>query len=116
MGAFQFTCEFDLNHDGLVDGADLGVLFGSFGTCSHCMADLNDDGLVNGADLGALLGFWAEGDDCVGPTLVAERVAQVERLMSYLGVSTVNECAERLMALPERQAYEIVHTFMIGNR
>lgn len=50
----------DLNGDGLVDGADLGILLASFGDCPPecCPADLNNDGEVNGADLGILLGQW----------------------------------------------------------
>ncbi|HMN96824.1 MAG TPA: hypothetical protein PKC43_07255 [Phycisphaerales bacterium] len=47
----------DLNGDGLVNGADLGLLLGSFGSSSPT-ADLNCDGIVNGADLGLMLGVW----------------------------------------------------------
>jgi hypothetical protein len=48
----------DLNGDGRVDGADLGLMLAAWGSCSGCDADLNDDGLVNGADLGLLLADW----------------------------------------------------------
>lgn len=48
----------DLNGDGVVDGADLGILLGSWGPCPGCEADLNGDGVVDGADLGMLLGNW----------------------------------------------------------
>ncbi len=47
----------DLTGDGIVNGADLGVLLGAWGPCT-CPADLNGDGVVNGADLGLLLGHW----------------------------------------------------------
>ncbi len=47
----------DLNGDGVVDGADLGILLGAWGT-SDAGADLNHDGTVDGADLGVLLGAW----------------------------------------------------------
>lgn len=47
----------DLNGDGWVDGADLGMLLGAWGSVSP--ADLNGDGTVDGADLGALLGAWS---------------------------------------------------------
>lgn len=50
-------CRADLNGDGVVNGADLGLLLGAWGTSDPC-ADLNNDGLVNGADLGILLGAW----------------------------------------------------------
>ncbi|MCA9286603.1 MAG: FG-GAP repeat protein, partial [Phycisphaerales bacterium] len=46
-------CAGDLNNDGTVNGADLGVLLGQWG--GNGSADLNDDGVVNGADLGLLL-------------------------------------------------------------
>jgi fibronectin-binding autotransporter adhesin len=51
----------DLNHDGLVNGADLGILLGSWGNCAEacCQGDLNGDSVVNGADLGILLGDWS---------------------------------------------------------
>ena len=52
-------CVGDINGDGQVNGADLGLLLGSWGACpSGCPADLNDDGQVNGADLGLMLGAW----------------------------------------------------------
>ncbi|MFG0275025.1 MAG: FG-GAP-like repeat-containing protein [Phycisphaerales bacterium] len=47
----------DLNGDGVVDGADLGLLLGAWGTPGPA-ADLNEDGTVDGADLGLLLGAW----------------------------------------------------------
>ncbi|HMN97215.1 MAG TPA: CotH kinase family protein [Phycisphaerales bacterium] len=52
----------DLNGDGIVDGADLGILLGSWGPCAECAdcpADLNGDCAVDGADLGVLLGAWS---------------------------------------------------------
>jgi hypothetical protein len=58
----------DLNFDGMVNGADLGVLLGAWGRISSTSAsqqspDLNGDGVVNGADLGILLGSWGECPD-----------------------------------------------------
>jgi len=49
----------DLNGDGVVDGADLGVLLNAWGACDGCPADLNGDGVVDGADLGILLNAWS---------------------------------------------------------
>ena len=48
----------DFNGDGSVDGADLSVLLGSWGT-SDPIADLDGSGLVDGADLSTLLGCWS---------------------------------------------------------
>jgi hypothetical protein len=45
----------DLNDDGVVDGADLGILLGAWGTGA---GDINGDGTTDGADLGVLLGAW----------------------------------------------------------
>ena len=51
-------CVGDINEDGKVDGADLGVLIGSWGVCVGCPADFNGDNTVNGADLGVMIGAW----------------------------------------------------------
>jgi hypothetical protein len=48
-------CPADLTGDGQVDGADLGLLLGSWG---GAQGDLNGDGNTDGADLGLLLGAW----------------------------------------------------------
>jgi hypothetical protein len=49
----------DLNLDNTINGADLGLLLGSWGLCSTgCNADLNFDTVVDGSDLGLLLGSW----------------------------------------------------------
>jgi hypothetical protein len=53
------ACSADLDNDGSVSGADLGLLIGSWGPCAvGCRADLNEDGAVSGSDLGILLGVW----------------------------------------------------------
>ena len=51
----------DLNGDGQVNGADLGLMLSQWGTCSpgsSCIGDLTGDGVINGADLGLLLIEW----------------------------------------------------------
>lgn len=49
----------DLDGDGFINGADLGLLLGAWGTDGEPIgADINDDGTVDGADLGLLLGAW----------------------------------------------------------
>ena len=56
----SFTCPADLNDDGVVGGADLGLLLGSWGACGACPANIDGQGGVDGADLGILLGAWGE--------------------------------------------------------
>lgn len=56
FGLSDLAAESDLNDDGTVDGADLGLLLGNWGT--PCLGDLNGDFTVDGADLGVLLGNW----------------------------------------------------------
>lgn len=46
----------DLSGDGQVDGADLGLLLGAWGTPGP--GDLDGSGTVDGGDLGLLLGAW----------------------------------------------------------
>ena len=55
-------CPADLYPDGVVNGADLGILLAKWGTCTagSCTADLNGDGRVDGADLGLLLAAWGQ--------------------------------------------------------
>ena len=48
----------DLNGDGSVNSADLGLLVAAWGPCKGCAADLNGDGQVNSADLGLLVAAW----------------------------------------------------------
>ncbi|MFO0875297.1 MAG: FG-GAP-like repeat-containing protein [Phycisphaerales bacterium] len=49
-------CPADLDGNGIVNGADLGILLGQWGGAGS--ADLDGNGVVNGADLGALLASW----------------------------------------------------------
>jgi uncharacterized protein YjiK len=52
-------CPADLDANGTVDGADLGVLLAGWGPApSGTPADLDSSGAVDGADLGALLASW----------------------------------------------------------
>jgi hypothetical protein len=45
----------DLDGNGVVNGADLGLLLNAWGTPQY---DLTGDGTVSGADVGFLLGYW----------------------------------------------------------
>lgn len=52
----------DLNCNGTVDGADLGLLLLNWGPCDaaapRCVGDIDSNGLVDGSDLAILLGYW----------------------------------------------------------
>lgn len=50
-------CSADLNGNGSVDGADLGIILVNWGGTSG-PADLNGDGTIDGADLGIILVAW----------------------------------------------------------
>ena len=51
------ACPADLDDNGAVNGDDLGIMLGAWGT-SSAVADLDGNGAVNGDDLGILLGAW----------------------------------------------------------
>jgi len=66
QGSCDF-CESDINGDGSIDTADLGLLISQFGqdcVVDPCSADLNGDDVVDTADLGIL--FADFGKVCVG--------------------------------------------------
>ena len=50
----------DLDGDGRVDGADLGLLLAGWGSVDPSL-DLDRDGSVGGGDLGLLLAAWTTG-------------------------------------------------------
>jgi hypothetical protein len=54
-------CSADLNADGFVDGADLGLFLNMFFT-DNFEGDFNGSGLVDGADLGIMLQQWGSCD------------------------------------------------------
>jgi hypothetical protein len=51
------ACIGDFDCTGIIDGADLTLLLGAWGTINS-EYDLTGDGVVDGADLTLLLGFW----------------------------------------------------------
>ena len=52
------TCAEDFDGDGVVGGADLAQLLGTWGGCVGCDTDLDGDDFVGGADLAILLARW----------------------------------------------------------
>jgi len=51
----------DLDRNGIVDGADFGLLLASWGCEDPGYADLDGDECVDGADVGLLLADWFGG-------------------------------------------------------
>ena len=52
------ACPSDLDGDGIVAGADLALVLGSWGPCKTCDGDVNGDHLVDGVDLAFVLTRW----------------------------------------------------------
>jgi len=48
----------DLNMDGVINGADFGLLLTWWGAVNYPIGDLNHDGIINGSDLGKMLANW----------------------------------------------------------
>ena len=61
------ACASDLNGDGIVAGADLALVLGSWGPCKTCDGDVNGDHVVDGVDLAFVLTRW--GGTCA-PTVL----------------------------------------------
>jgi hypothetical protein len=59
IGAHGDDCTGDINGDGQVDAADLGLLIGAWDT-DDAAADINGDGRVDAADLGLVIGAWGD--------------------------------------------------------
>ncbi len=67
--AFPFSPPWDVNWDGCVDQADLGILLAAYGGTPDdpewdCRADIDADYDVDQSDLGLLLAHWGEGWGC----------------------------------------------------
>ena len=61
-------CSADIDGNGLVDGADLGLLFVAWGECPGdpgCPGDIDENGIIDGSDLGLFCLAW--GLECDEP-------------------------------------------------
>ena len=56
QGTSPSCCPADLNCDGFVNGADIGLMLGFWGQSGA--GDISGDGIVNGSDIGLLLSAW----------------------------------------------------------
>ena len=83
-------CPADLDLDGTVDGADLGLLFASWNSAG---GDLDGDGDTDGSDMGLLLSAWGScGPDCDGDGIPdAEEIADGAPDCDFDGIP--DECA-----------------------
>lgn len=89
-------CPGDLNGDGAVDGADIGLIVGAWGPCpdgAACPGDITLDGMVGGDDLGALLGAWG-GCPLFAPAPYTVGCTGELLHKSFLG-DTVFDCGQR---------------------
>jgi hypothetical protein len=57
-GATGAQCPADVNGDGVVDQADLGLLLAAYGCSADCDVDLDGDGVTDQADLGLMLSAY----------------------------------------------------------
>ena len=126
MGAYEVAadCIGDINGDGFVNGADLGLLLGSWGNCTAapCVGDLNCDGIANGADLGILLGQWGS---CEPPEAELEGRTMFmssgfyeltpEDLRQYLGVESVDQAIAMLSAMDFEAMRNLLESFFAGS-
>jgi hypothetical protein len=108
---YSFTvgtaCPPDINGDGVVDTADLGLLLGNFGGSGLSeRGDVNNDGNVDTADLGILLtAFGPCGESFMGggsgPGAILEELGfeSVEDYIKWLDALTHEEQAKHILEL-----------------
>lgn len=97
---FVVTHWADLNADAHIDGADLGIVFGHWGS-SDPIADANGDGSVNGGDLGVIIGNWTGSGFLTLPSPCCdpceennESVALFDLALAYAGFADAEEFME----------------------
>jgi hypothetical protein len=56
------ACPADLDRNGVVEGGDLAILLGAWGSGSAAQ-DITGDGLIDGSDLATMLGAWGSCED-----------------------------------------------------
>ncbi len=97
---------FDATGDDQIDGADLGLLLGAWGT-SNPPLDFDASGTVDGADLGLLLGAWGSTHiefSCGASALASQDLEVVLRAVQNTGFQGFQELKEAMVAMPPPQA------------
>ena len=108
----------DLNSDGVVDGADLGIQLSSYGVCpSSCPGDFNRDGAINSVDLGIVLsGLSQDGQTFVhngakmdGSQALAQVITNWGRSCSKLDgkVAATSPLAQKISSKTKAKAQKI---------
>ncbi|MFO0961404.1 MAG: hypothetical protein U0625_00705 [Phycisphaerales bacterium] len=106
--AARISAVADLSGDDTVNGADLGILLGAWG--SDGPSDITGDGVVNGADLGALLGSWTSGGPipidlrCSNAEQSSRSIALVQRAVVLMGFESFGALGDTLSVLPPQTA------------
>jgi predicted outer membrane repeat protein len=119
MGAHEASCPADINGDGVVNGADMGTLLATWGSCASadCPADLDCNGTVAGPDLGILLSTWGpcvEDSKSLAFAMSSSSGASVPMpslLLGYLGVASIGAAIEVLEGLSFAEMSAILETF-----
>lgn len=108
-GAFQVCLlvpRADITGDGMVSGADLGMMLAAWGG-SHVMCDLNGDGVVSGADLGLLLSTWGDAAvdfSCGAHTLSSRDIEVVLIAAQSVGFEDFDDLQFGMSLMPPPQA------------
>ena len=115
MGAFEeqhlTACPSDLNHDGTVNGIDLGILLNQWGSCPGCRGDLTCDTIVNGNDQEKLLADWGPCGESLqgggGSSMMASGSSgpgeSFPEILLYLGWTDIDEYVEWVNSLSEEE-------------
>jgi hypothetical protein len=77
------SCSADLNHDRVVDSADLGILIANWGS-NQSRDQLDGRAPVNGGDIGILIADWGACPDSA-PLAPPEDESGFERLARSIG-------------------------------
>jgi len=95
-GAYESEfCKADINGDETVDGTDMSILLGAWGTCnSPCPSDLTSSNVVDGADLAILFGAWGGCDN--NAAMMAGPTEEGEASNAWVGPLTPQVLAEAL--------------------